>query len=193
MLLAVSANNVGIMWVAVEATTIFSAMVIPLALTKASVEASWKYILISSVGIALAFVGTVLAYFDFVALSGRTHNALNWPVLLSAAPRLHPEVMRLAFHIPPRWLRDKSGHRADAPWLPDAHSEAPSPLSAMMSVSSLLSLCMRLRAGRWWWTRSGSCLLESTASLDGVVLVARGCFQPRDPAKLQAHAGILQH
>ena len=133
MLLAVSANNVGIMWVAVEATTIFSAMVIPLALTKGSVEASWKYILISSVGITLAFVGTVLAYFDFVALSGRTDNALNWPVLLSAAPRLHPEVMRLAFVFLLVGFGTKAGIAPMHTWLPDAHSEAPSPLSAMMS------------------------------------------------------------
>jgi hydrogenase-4 component F len=133
MLLAVSANNVGIMWVAVEATTIFSAMVIPLALTKESVEASWKYIIISSVGITLAFVGTVLAYFDFVALSGRTDNALNWPVLLSAAPRLHPEVMRLAFVFLLVGFGTKAGIAPMHTWLPDAHSEAPSPLSAMMS------------------------------------------------------------
>lgn len=133
MLLAVSANNVGIMWIAVEATTIFSAMVIPLGLTKASVEASWKYILISSVGITLAFAGTVLAYFDFVALSGRSENALNWPVLLSAAPHLHPEVMRLAFVFVLVGFGTKAGIAPMHTWLPDAHSEAPSPLSAMMS------------------------------------------------------------
>ena len=97
MLLAVSANNVGIMWVTLEATTVFSALIIPLRLTKWSVEASWKYILIGSVGIALAFAGTVLSYFDFVALSGRVENALNWPVLRATAPLLHPEVMRLSF------------------------------------------------------------------------------------------------
>jgi hydrogenase-4 component F len=133
MLLAVSANNVGIMWIAVEATTIFSAMVIPLTLTKASVEASWKYVLISSVGITLAFVGTVLAYFDFVALSGRSENALNWPVLLSAAPRLHPEVMRLAFVFLLVGFGTKAGIAPMHTWLPDAHSEAPAPVSAMMS------------------------------------------------------------
>jgi hydrogenase-4 component F len=133
MLLAVSANNVGIMWIAVEATTIFSAMIIPLALTKASVEASWKYILISSVGITLAFVGTVLAYFDFVALSGRAENALNWPVLLAAAPGLHPDVVRLAFVFILIGFGTKAGIAPMHTWLPDAHSEAPSSLSAMMS------------------------------------------------------------
>src|SRR5215831_4275251 len=65
MLVAVTIQNVALMWVAIEATTITSAIVIPLHRTKASVEASWKYILICSVGIALAFAGTVLAYFDF--------------------------------------------------------------------------------------------------------------------------------
>ncbi len=81
MLLAVSTNNVGIMWIAVEATTIFSAFIIPLTLTKASVEASWKYIMIGSVGIALAFAGTVLGYFDFVTQAAHVENALNWTVL----------------------------------------------------------------------------------------------------------------
>jgi hydrogenase-4 component F len=97
MLVAVTTNNVGVMWVAIEATTITSALLIPLHVTKASVEASWKYILIGSVGIALAFAGTVLGYFDFVNLAGRHETALNWTVLMRAAPSLHPEVMRLAF------------------------------------------------------------------------------------------------
>ncbi|HEX9641018.1 MAG TPA: hydrogenase, partial [Candidatus Krumholzibacteria bacterium] len=70
MLFAVTTNNLGFMWIAIEATTITSAMLIPLHVTKASVEASWKYILIGSVGIALAFGGTVLGYFDFVSLVG---------------------------------------------------------------------------------------------------------------------------
>ena len=76
VLAAVTVANVGLMWVAIEATTIVSALLIPLRLTKSSVEASWKYILIGSVGIALAFVGTVLAYFDFVAHSGAAGQVL---------------------------------------------------------------------------------------------------------------------
>jgi hydrogenase-4 component F len=133
MLLAVSANNVGVMWVAIEATTIFSAFIIPLNVTKTSVEASWKYILICSVGIALAFAGTVLAYFDFVTLSGQVENALNWTVLLRTAPNLHPEVMRLAFVFLLVGYGTKAGIAPLHTWLPDAHSEAPAPLSATMS------------------------------------------------------------
>jgi len=133
MLLTVSANNVGVMWIAIEATTIFSAMLIPLTLTKSSVEASWKYILICSVGIALAFAGTVLGYFDFVSLAGRAENALNWPVLLASAPLLHPEVMKLAFVFLLVGYGTKAGIAPMHTWLPDAHSEAPTPLSATMS------------------------------------------------------------
>ena len=133
MLLAVTANNVGVMWIAIEATTITSAMLIPLHLSKASVEASWKYILIGSVGIALAFAGTVLGYFDFVNLAGRREEALNWTVLAAAAPRLHGPVIQLAFVFILVGYGTKAGLVPMHTWLPDAHAEAPAPLSAMMS------------------------------------------------------------
>jgi hydrogenase-4 component F len=133
MLLAVTTNNVGIMWVAIEATTLTSAMLIPLRVTRASVEASWKYLLLGSVGIALAFVGTVLGYVDFVNVAGRETTALNWTVLVAAAPSLHPEVLRLAFLFIIVGYGTKAGLAPMHTWLPDAHSEAPAPLSAMMS------------------------------------------------------------
>lgn len=133
MLAAVTVNNVGLMWVAIEATTIASAVLIPVRVSKSSVEASWKYLLIGSVGIALAFVGTVLAYFDFVHRAGVADQALNWTGLLAAAPRLHPEVMRLAFVFVLVGYGTKAGLAPMHTWLPDAHSEAPAPLSAMMS------------------------------------------------------------
>jgi len=134
MLTAVTTNNVAIMWVAVEATTITSAVLIPLHVSKASVEASWKYILIGSVGIALAFVGTVVGYFDFVSLPGEHESALlNWTVLMAAAPAMHPAVVQLAFVFILIGYGTKAGLAPMHTWLPDAHSEAPAPLSAMMS------------------------------------------------------------
>ena len=133
MLIAVTANNVAIMWVAVEATTIASALLIPLHVSKASVEASWKYILIGSVGIALAFVGTVLGYFDYVHLAGERESALNWTSLMAAAPSMHPRVMALAFVFILIGYGTKAGLAPMHKWLPDAHAEAPAPLSAMMS------------------------------------------------------------
>ena len=133
MLVAVTANNVGVMWIAIEATTIASALIVPLTVSKASVEASWKYILIGSVGIALAFVGTVLGYFDFLTLVGRRESALNWTVLLANAPALHPQVIELAFVFILIGYGTKAGLAPMHTWLPDAHAEAPSALSAMMS------------------------------------------------------------
>ncbi|MDQ1300152.1 MAG: Proton antipo protein [Chloroflexota bacterium] len=133
MLLAVSANNVGIMWIAVEATTIFSAFIIPLKLSKASVEASWKYILLGSVGVALAFAGTVLIYFGYATLAADTAQALNWPELLAIAPRLHPEAVQLGFVFLLIGYGTKAGLAPMHTWLPDAHSEAPASLSATMS------------------------------------------------------------
>jgi hydrogenase-4 component F len=141
MLLAISANNVAIMWISIEATTIFSALLIPLAAGKGSVEASWKYILIGSVGIALAFTGTVLSYFDFVSLSGRAGSALNWPVLLANAPSLHPEVMKIAFVFTLVGYGTKAGIAPMHTWKPDAYGEAPAPLAALMS-SALFAVAM---------------------------------------------------
>jgi hydrogenase-4 component F len=133
MMFAVTSNNVGFMWIAIEATTITSALLIPLHVTKASVEASWKYILIGSIGVALAFAGTVLAYFDFVSVAGRQAEALNWTVLMTWAPRLHAPVTQLAFVFILIGYGTKAGLAPMHTWLPDAHSEAPAPLSAMMS------------------------------------------------------------
>ncbi len=133
MLCAVTTNNVGLMWVAIEATTITSAMLIALDVSKASVEASWKYVLLGSVGIALAFGGTVLAYFDFAGLADPQEAVLNWTVLRAAAPSLHPEVVELAFVFILVGYGTKAGLAPMHTWLPDAHAEAPAPLSAMMS------------------------------------------------------------
>jgi hydrogenase-4 component F len=133
MLAAVTANNVAVMWVAIEATTITSALIIPLTVSKASVEASWKYILICSVGIALAFVGTVLGYFDYIHLAGESESALNWTSLMAAAPAMHPRVVELAFVFILIGYGTKAGLAPMHTWLPDAHAEAPAPLSAMMS------------------------------------------------------------
>ena len=138
MLLAVTANNVGVMWVATEATTIATAFLIGLQHSKYSLEASWKYILIGSVGIALAFVGTVLGYFDFVQHVGVTDFALNWTVLSQVAPKLNGDVLRLCFVFILIGYGTKAGLAPMYSWLPDAHSEAPAPISSMMSGSLLV-------------------------------------------------------
>src|SRR6266704_2399942 len=133
MLLALIINNLGVMWVAVEATTIATAFLVGLHRTRAALEASWKYILIGSVGIALAFIGTVLSYFNFVQRIGDLSYALHWTVLSRVAAGLDPDVTRLAFVFLLVGYGTKAGLAPMHTWLPDAHSEAPAPISAMMS------------------------------------------------------------
>ena len=168
MLVAVTTSNVGIMWVMIEATTITSAVVIPLHRSKASVEASWKYLLICSVGIALAFAGTVLAYFDFVSTAGEVPDALNWTVLRGAAPSLHRELMQLAFAFILVGYGTKAGLAPMHTWLPDAHSEAPAPMSAMMS-GVLLGVAMYAVAR---WKAVVDIALSSSSFTDTLLLAA---------------------
>ncbi len=147
MLVAVTTNNLGLMWVAIEATTVTSALLVPVRRSKAAVEASWKYLIIGSVGIALAFAGTVLAFVDYASTGGNVNAALNWTTLRAAAPALHPEVARLAFAFLLVGFGTKAGLAPMHTWLPDAHSEAPAPLSSMMS-GVLLAVALYALA-RW--------------------------------------------
>ncbi len=133
MLLAVTTDNVGLMWVAVEGTTLASVFLITLERTRASLEAAYKYLLICSVGIAVAFVGTVLVYYAEIQQFGQTDQALYWSTLVVAAPRLPRRVVELAFVFLLIGYGTKAGLVPMHTWLPDAHSEAPAPVSALMS------------------------------------------------------------
>ena len=133
MLLAVLAANVGVLWVAVEATTIVTAFLVGFRRTRGSLEASWKYIVICSVGIALAFLGTVLVYLAALHAGGHSAGALDWTSLMAHARRLNPAVLRLGFALLVLGYGTKVGLAPMHSWLPDAHSQAPAPISALMS------------------------------------------------------------
>jgi hydrogenase-4 component F len=133
MLLAVSTDDVGLMWVAVEGTTLASVFLVNFERTRASLEASYKYLLICSVGIAIAFLGTVLVYFAGLQQFGDEVHALRWTTLLRLAPGLSPRVIELAFVFLVVGYGTKAGLAPMHTWLPDAHSEAPAPVSALMS------------------------------------------------------------
>jgi hydrogenase-4 component F len=121
------------MWVAVEGTTLASVFLVNFERTRASLEASYKYLLICSVGIAVAFLGTVLVYFANIQLFGDEEYALRWTTLLRLAPDLAPQVVELAFVFLVVGYGTKAGLAPMHTWLPDAHSEAPAPVSALMS------------------------------------------------------------
>jgi len=133
MLLAVLAANVGMLWVAIEATTVVTTFLVGHRRTKGALEASWKYIVICSVGIALAFLGTVLVYLAAVHAGGHSAGALDWTSLMAHARHLDPSVLRLGFALVVLGYGTKVGLAPMHSWLPDAHSQAPAPISALMS------------------------------------------------------------
>jgi hydrogenase-4 component F len=133
MLLAVTTDDLGFMWVAIEGTTLASVFLVNFERTRASLEASYKYVLICSVGIAVAFLGTVLLYFADVTRFGGAEHALRWTVLQSLAPGLPAPIVEMAFVFLLVGYGTKAGLAPMHTWLPDAHSEAPAPASAMMS------------------------------------------------------------
>src|SRR6266545_659896 len=131
MLVAVTTDNLGVMWIAIEGTTLATVFLVNLRHTRTSLEAAYKYLILSSVGIALAFIGTALVYYAGAAKAGEI--AVNWSALRAAAGSLNSEVMRLAFVFILIGYGTKAGLAPMHTWLPDAHSEAPAPISALMS------------------------------------------------------------
>lgn len=132
MLVVPLSNSLGVLWIAIEGTTLASLFLVSFYRTHEALEAAWKYVIVGSVGIALALFGTVLAYYSAVQVLGPSYD-LNWSVLAPVAPRLNPSVMRLAFIFIVVGFGTKAGLAPMHTWLPDAHSEAPSPISALLS------------------------------------------------------------
>ena len=149
MALAVLANNIGVMWVAIEATTVATAFLVGHRRTRAALEATWKYVVICSVGIALAFLGTVLLYFASLHAGASSGNALNIDVLLAHATRLDPAVTHLAAGLLLLGYGAKAGLVPFHTWLADAHSQSPAPVSALMSgvlLSVAFSALLRIKS-----------------------------------------------
>lgn len=133
MVLAVLADNLGVLWAAVEATTIVTAFLVGHRRSRGSVEATWKYVVICSVGIALAYLGTILVYYAARQTSIPSSDALDWSQLSMHADELDPGVMRIAFALLVLGFGAKAGMVPLHSWLPDAHGQAPAPVSALMS------------------------------------------------------------
>jgi hydrogenase-4 component F len=144
MVLVVVSNNLGIMWIAIEGTTLASAFLVGFYNTENSLEAAWKYIIICSVGITLALLGTILAYASLVVLvPGETASGLDWTTLVQAAQlkQLDPTILKISFILVLVGYGTKVGLAPMHTWLPDAHSQAPTPVSALLS-GALLNCAM---------------------------------------------------
>ncbi|MBI5490783.1 MAG: hydrogenase 4 subunit F [Deltaproteobacteria bacterium] len=126
-------NNLGLMWVGVEATTLMTAFLICTHLTPLALEAMWKYLVVCSVGVAFAFVGTLLVAAAAGNLPGSASEVLLWTHLHDSAAQLAPSSMKLAFVFLLVGYGTKAGLAPLHSWLPDAHSQAPAPVSALFS------------------------------------------------------------
>ena len=133
MLLALTTDSLGVLWVAVEGATLSTVLLVSLYRTPEAVEAAWKYFILCGVGIALALFGTVLTYFAAQQVSGDAETGLLWSALYGRAGELDPVVMRLAFVFLLVGYGTKIGLVPMHQWLPDAHSEGPTPMSAVLS------------------------------------------------------------
>jgi hydrogenase-4 component F len=133
MLLALLTNNMGILWVALEAATLATVLLVSLYRTPASLEAAWKYFILCGVGIAQALFGTILLYFAAEKLLGAGGGALLWTELNGVKAQLEPTVLSIAFVFLLVGYGTKVGLVPLHNWLPDAHAEGPTPVSAVLS------------------------------------------------------------
>lgn len=147
MLVALTTNNMGIIWVAMEAATLTTVLLVSLYRTPASLEAAWKYFILCGVGIALALFGTILLYFAAQRVLGNGGTALLWTHLNQVKGQLEPTVLKLAFVFLLVGYGTKIGLVPLHSWLPDAHAEGPTPVSAVLSGLLLnVALCAVMRS-----------------------------------------------
>jgi len=137
MLASLETGNLGLLFVLIEASTLASAALVGLEGKASSLEAAWKYVIISSLGVTIALAGTLFLFYSASALHLAPDLRLTWPYLFAHARDLAPASLRLAFLLAVVGYGTKVGLAPMHTWLPDAHAEAPSPASAMLSAALL--------------------------------------------------------
>jgi len=171
MLLALMADNLGVMWVAIESTTLASVLLVTFYNQKTSFEAGWKYIIIGSVGISLALFGTVITYSSAVGVLGsHTQQGMNWSVLVEVADKFDPKAMRLAFLLVLLGYGTKAGLAPMHTWKPDAYAEAPVPAAALMGAGFI------------------NCAIYSIMRFN---VLAQKCLGPEFPGQMLVGFGIF--
>jgi hydrogenase-4 component F len=133
MNLALTANNIGLMWVAIEMATLTTVAMVGIYRTPAAIEAAWKYFILGSVGIALALFGTILVYMAARPVLGEGVGGMVWTTLIARVGEFEPALLNLAFVFLMLGYGTKVGLAPLHAWLPDAHAEGPTPISAVLS------------------------------------------------------------
>ncbi|MGZ8417522.1 MAG: hydrogenase 4 subunit F [Methyloceanibacter sp.] len=192
--LALLSNNIGIMWVAIELATLTTVVMVGIYRTHAAIEAAWKYFILASVGIALALFGTILVYMAAEPVMGAGLNAMIWTDLVAHAASLQPAMLNLAFVFLLLGYGTKIGLFPLHAWLPDAHAEGPTPITAVLSGLLLnvalyaLLRCKMLMAGNPGALAPGPLMIAM-----GLVSLLFGAFmlyRRRDIKRLFAYSSI---
>src|SRR6266403_3839320 len=194
MNLALVANSIGLLWVAVEVATLSTVLMVGIYRTHEALEAAWKYFILGSVGIALALFGTILVYMAALPVVGEGFDAMIWTVLITRASAFDPALLNVAFVFLLLGYGTKVGLAPLHAWLPDAHAEGPTPISAVLSG-------LLLNVALYALLRFKMVLAANPASLNvGAIMVVLGLislffaafmlYRRRDIKRLFAYSSI---
>jgi hydrogenase-4 component F len=194
MNLALIANNVGLMWVAVELATLTTVVMVGIYRTREAIEAAWKYFILGSVGIALALFGTILVYLAARPVVGEGMQAMVWTELLPHAASFDPSLLNVAFIFLLLGYGTKVGLAPLHAWLPDAHAEGPTPISAVLSGLLLnVALYALLRFKMLLASNAGAIApgpLMIALGLLSLIFAAFMLYRRRDIKRLFAYSSI---
>ncbi|MGD9535612.1 MAG: hydrogenase 4 subunit F [Alphaproteobacteria bacterium] len=194
MNLALLANNIGLMWVAIELATLSTVLMVGIYRTHEAIEAAWKYFLLGSVGIALALFGTILVYMAAQPVIGQGFDAMVWTTLMEHVAAFDPNLLDIAFVFLMLGYGTKVGLVPVHAWLPDAHAEGPTPISAVLSglllnvaLYAVLRFKMLLAANPGAFAPGPVMMAMGLAS---VIFAAFMLYRRRDIKRLFAYSSI---
>jgi hydrogenase-4 component F len=194
MLVALLADNIGLMWLAIEVAAVSTVVMVGLHGTREAIEAAWKYLILGSVGVALALFGTILVHVAAQPALGPGIDGLSWRQLVTLAPRLDSRLLDLAFVFLLIGYGTKIGLAPMHVWLPDAHAEGPTPISAVLSGLLLNIACYALLRFKMILAANGqsqaSGWLMATMGIASVLVAAAMLHGRRDAKRLFAYSSV---
>jgi len=194
MNLALLANNIGLLWVAIELATLTTVMMVGIYRTAEALEAAWKYFILGSVGIALALFGTILFYVASQPVIGEGLDAMTWTILIARAAQFDPALLNVAFVFLLLGYGTKVGLAPVHAWLPDAHAEGPTPISAVLSGLLLNVALYAVLRFKMLMTANEAALapgpLMVTMGLSSLIFASFMLYRRRDIKRLFAYSSI---
>jgi len=194
MNLALVANNMGLMWVAVEIATLTTVLMVGIYRTPEALEAAWKYFILGSVGIAMALFGTILFYVAAVPVVGQGLDAMTWSILIDRVSAVDPRLINIAFVFLLLGYGTKVGLVPVHAWLPDAHAEGPTPISAVLSGLLLNVALYAVLRFKLLMVANGSAIAPGpmmiAMGLTSLVFAAFMLYPRRDIKRLFAYSSI---